>query len=151
MTDPNLPAPPVDRLTLFGIPTTLTPQQAATLRQSMTVVATIAGTLGLISTIQANELIKQLTDLGGAISGVVTAIATAVIAYNHVLTWYRASFGQQSKNVAALPNTMVVKTSPAVSDVDVADNLSKVPGVTVVLTDQATANAAPSPKVISPQ
>lgn len=154
MTDPNLPAEPrpVDRLTLFGIPTSLSTQQQAQIRTLITVVATVAGTLGFISTTGAVDFTNKLMDLGGAVSGILTAIAGAVVAFNQIVVWWKTSREEAIKRVSNIPNTMVVKTTPTASDVHVATEISKIPGTVAVITDTATAIAAPSTKVVaSPQ
>lgn len=152
MTEVNIPPvpspPPVDRLTLFGIPTTMTPQQQAQVRQVITIIATVAATLGVISTTGAIDLTNKLMDLGGAITGILTAVSAGIVAFNQLVTWYRTSRSQSIARVAALPNTMVVQTTPGSgADAHVANELAKVPGTVAVLTDSATAAAAPSPKV----
>lgn len=149
--DPNPTAEPhpVDRLTLFGIPTTMTAQQQAQVRTLITVLATVAGTLGLISTTGAVDFTNKLMDLGGAISGIMTAVAAAIVAFNQLVVWWKTSREAAIARVSNIPNTMVVQTTNTVSDAHVANEISKIPGTVAVLTDTATATAAPSAKVMA--
>lgn len=152
MTDPNTTDPKATppTTTLWGVPTTLTPSYWAAIRQFLTLMAGVAGTLGLISMTGAQHLVDTIMQVGTALSAVMTAIAGLVAAVNMVLAAYRASEGQAKARVSQLPNTMVVQTTPDSSDTASAAKIAMLPEVAqVISTPQVAANTT-SHKVVSP-